>query len=78
MVILGDFNHLGAARYAASHGYAWLSKDVGPTLPTPLRGFRLDHVLSRGLPTGCCLDAGVVLEAQASDHKPVWVELPLP
>jgi len=78
VVMLGDFNHLGVARYAASHGYTWLSKDVGPTLPTPLRGFRFDHVLARGLPSGCCLEAGVVREAQASDHKPVWVALPLP
>jgi endonuclease/exonuclease/phosphatase family metal-dependent hydrolase len=78
VVVLGDFNHLGVARYAAAHGYTWLSKDVGPTLPTPLRGFRFDHVLVRGLATECCVVAGVVRDADASDHKPVWTALPLP
>jgi endonuclease/exonuclease/phosphatase family metal-dependent hydrolase len=78
VVMLGDFNHLGVARYAASHGYAWLSRDVGPSLPRPLRGFRFDHILTRGLPVACCVEAGVVREAKASDHKPVWAVLPLP
>jgi exonuclease III len=78
VVMLGDLNHLGVARHAASLGYDWLSKDVGPTLKTPLRGFRFDHILTRGLPTECCVEAGVVREAKASDHKPVWAALPLP
>jgi exonuclease III len=36
-----------------------------------------DHILVRGLPTGCCTEAGVVRDAKASDHRPVWAALPL-
>lgn len=77
VVIMGDFNNRGVARYAASHGYAWLTKDAGPSLPTPFRSFRFDHVLTRGLPVDCCVAAGVVRAAKASDHRPVWATLRL-
>jgi endonuclease/exonuclease/phosphatase family metal-dependent hydrolase len=78
VVLLGDFNHLGVARYAADHGYNWHTQDVGPSLGGPLLAFRFDHILTRGLPLPCCAEAGVERGAKASDHKPVWVALPLP
>src|SRR5262245_50224632 len=73
VVLLGDFNHLGVARYAAGHGYAWLTTGLPGSLGGPLHTFRFDHILARGLQQregrG---EAGVVRDAKASDHKPVW------
>lgn len=77
VVILGDFNSQRVARYAAASGYAWLTRAAGPSLPTPVLSFRFDHILSRGLAVDC-VSAGVVREAKASDHRPVWATLRLP
>lgn len=80
VVILGDFNSQGVARHAASRGYAWLTREAGPTLRRLGRSFDFDHILTRGLRADCCLSAGVVRDGpKASDHWPVWATLrPLP
>lgn len=75
-VILGDFNSKDVARQVELRGYAWLTRDVGPTLERFGRSFEYDHILVRGLPAHSRAFAGVVREGpRASDHWPVWATL---
>ena len=70
-VIAGDFNSKGLGQRLLSWGYAWPSREAGPST----RGFSFDHVFLRGLRIGEAR-AGVAREVQdASDHRPVWVEV---
>lgn len=75
-VILGDFNSKDVARQVELRGYAWLTRDVGPTLERFGRSFEYDHILIRGLPAHARAFAGVARDGpRASDHWPVWAML---
>jgi len=77
-IIGGDFNTVSkrgvrslVARFDEA-GFAHVSPRVVATVRRAGRGFTLDHVFARGLtPTV----SGVVHDAVASDHSPVWVTL---
>jgi endonuclease/exonuclease/phosphatase family metal-dependent hydrolase len=70
VIVGGDFNSRTLAARLANQGYAWLTRDIGPTW----KGFRFDHVLVRGLSP--LAEAGVAREVKdASDHHPAWVTL---
>jgi endonuclease/exonuclease/phosphatase family metal-dependent hydrolase len=67
VVVLGDFNRRGAARVFARAGFAWHTRQVGPTHHV----WSFDHVLSRGV--AGAWQAGAVRDAlRASDHRAVW------
>lgn len=80
LVIGGDFNTLTRRgvdivrermrRVGAEH----VSAGAGSTLRRGGRQFALDHVFARGVTP---LAAGVVDDATASDHQPLWVHLAL-
>jgi endonuclease/exonuclease/phosphatase family metal-dependent hydrolase len=82
VVIAGDFNSHGKVEELAEAGFAWVTRDVGPTtrfrlLGIGLAGLSYDHVLARGLrPIEGPGKAGVVADNRgASDHRPVWAVL---
>jgi len=74
----GDFNTVTPASRASLDerfrqvDMARVSEGAGETKSIGTVGFTLDHIYARGLYP---LDTGVVDEAEASDHKPVWVDL---
>jgi len=71
VVVAGDFNSRGLGERLAAKGYTWLTSQIGPTT----RRFSFDHVFVRGLPFQEAR-AGVARDVRdASDHRPVWVEL---
>jgi endonuclease/exonuclease/phosphatase (EEP) superfamily protein YafD len=75
VVIAGDLNSHGLGEQFVKGGYAWLTRNVGPTT-SEMGVLRLayDHVFAKGLaPFAPGPDAGVVRDnKKASDHKPVW------
>ena len=74
VVVGGDFNSHGIGRRLAADGYAWPTRDIGKST----RFFSFDHVFVKGLPLAGAI-AGVARDVtDASDHRPVWVELALP
>jgi endonuclease/exonuclease/phosphatase family metal-dependent hydrolase len=82
VVIAGDFNSHGKVEELAKAGFAWVTRDVGPTarfrlLGIGLAGLSYDHVLARQLRVAAEPAAvGVVADNRgASDHNPVWVVL---
>ena len=74
----GDFNTVTPASLASLDdrfrqvGMERVSEGAGETKSIGAVGFTLDHIYARGLSP---LATGVVSDAEASDHKPVWVEL---
>jgi endonuclease/exonuclease/phosphatase family metal-dependent hydrolase len=71
VVIAGDFNSKGLGERLVARGYAWPTRDVGATT----HGQSFDHVFVKGLQSAA-MRAGVVREVtDASDHRPVWVEI---
>ncbi len=71
VVIAGDFNSKSLGDRLVAAGYHWPTRDVGPST----RGLSFDHVFVRGLPFQETR-AGVAREVKdASDHRPVWVEI---
>ena len=74
----GDFNTVTPASRASLDerlrqvDMARVSEGAGETKSIGTVGFTLDHIYARGLYP---LATGVVDEAEASDHKPVWVDL---
>jgi endonuclease/exonuclease/phosphatase family metal-dependent hydrolase len=82
VVIAGDFNSHAKVEELVKAGFAWVTRDVGPTarfrlLGLPLFGLSYDHVLARGMQKAAGPGAtGVVADSRgASDHKPVWALL---
>ena len=78
LIVGGDFNTLtkrGAALVSERMlriGAARVSAGAGSTLRRGGREFVLDHIFARSLtPLGC----GVVSDVNASDHRPLWVQL---
>jgi endonuclease/exonuclease/phosphatase family metal-dependent hydrolase len=73
VLIGGDFNGYGIGKQVEQRGYAWLTREAGPSL----RSFSIDHVFLRGVP-GVVSRAGVADDVRdASDHRPVWVVIDL-
>jgi len=71
VVIAGDFNSKGLGQRLLAWGYSWPTREVGAST----HGFSFDHVFLRGLRIGEAR-AGVAREVtDASDHRPVWVEV---
>ncbi len=74
----GDFNTVTPASRASLDerfqqvGMLRVSEGAGETKSIGSVGFTLDHIYARGLYP---LATGVVDQAEASDHKPVWVDL---
>jgi endonuclease/exonuclease/phosphatase family metal-dependent hydrolase len=82
VVIAGDFNSHDKVEELAKAGFAWVTRDVGPTarfrlLGIDLAGLSYDHVLAKGLrPVAEPGATGVVSDNRgASDHNPVWAVL---
>jgi endonuclease/exonuclease/phosphatase family metal-dependent hydrolase len=82
VVIAGDFNSHDKVEELAKAGFAWVTRDVGPTarfrlLGIGLAGLSYDHVLAKGLrPVAEPGATGVVADNRgASDHSPVWAVL---
>jgi endonuclease/exonuclease/phosphatase family metal-dependent hydrolase len=71
VVVAGDFNSGSLGERMVAAGYRWLTRGIGHTT----RRFSFDHVFVRGLPVGESR-AGVARDVKdASDHRPVWVDL---
>ena len=71
VVIAGDFNSKGLGERLVARGYDWPTRNAGAST----RGFSYDHVFTRGLRL-TEVRAGVANEVRdASDHRPVWVDL---
>jgi endonuclease/exonuclease/phosphatase family metal-dependent hydrolase len=71
VLVAGDLNSQGLAKRLMAAGYNWLTPHVGPTT----RGYSFDHVFVKGLRLTESR-AGVARDVtDASDHRPVWVEL---
>ena len=78
IVIAGDFNSHGIGARFVDKGYAWLTKDVGPTVSAVgVLKLSYDHIFVKGLRAATDAPcAGVVSDNEnASDHHPVWAVL---
>jgi endonuclease/exonuclease/phosphatase family metal-dependent hydrolase len=74
VIVAGDFNNRDlVSRVFENAGFVWVTRDLGRTL----RFFRWDHVFARGLAAPIPSGRGVVTDNNgASDHLPVWADLP--
>jgi endonuclease/exonuclease/phosphatase family metal-dependent hydrolase len=71
VVVAGDLNSSGLGARLEADGYLWATRGVGPTV----RGFSFDHVFVKGLPFAEA-NAGAARDVKdASDHRPVFVDL---
>jgi endonuclease/exonuclease/phosphatase family metal-dependent hydrolase len=74
VVVAGDMNDYRIPEFFEAHGFLWANREAGAS--TWLLG--LDHVFVRGLaPSSRATRSGVEDPSGASDHKAVWVEMPL-
>jgi len=74
VVVAGDMNDFRIPEYFEAYGFQWANRGAGAS--TWLLG--LDHVFLRGLaPSSRAIRSGVEDPSGASDHKAVWVEVPL-
>jgi endonuclease/exonuclease/phosphatase family metal-dependent hydrolase len=74
VVVAGDLNNHEVGAEFEKEGFAWPTKDVGASV----HGFSFDHVFVRGLRFDRAV-AGVARDVKdASDHRPVWVDLRMP
>jgi len=78
VIIGGDFNTVTGGslenleeKFNRS-GYTRDTKGIGKTVKAWPFKFQADHIFSRGFQP---LDAGKVVESEASDHYPIWVKL---
>jgi endonuclease/exonuclease/phosphatase family metal-dependent hydrolase len=73
VIVAGDFNNrdrIGRAFRRA--GFTWVSERLGHTISF----FGWDHIFARGLPERGWR-SGIAPGNGASDHSPVWAELPI-
>lgn len=75
VVVAGDLNNRNqVGPLFEKAGYTWLTKDVGRTMAL----WSWDHIFTRGLAASGPGRVGTVREVRgASDHRPVWAEIPL-
>lgn len=72
VIVAGDFNSRGVLEVFAQEGYAWLTREVGPTISR----FSWDHVAVKGFRLKDCASVGAITTARnVSDHRPVWADL---
>jgi endonuclease/exonuclease/phosphatase family metal-dependent hydrolase len=80
VIVGGDFNTLTPASVSnlearfVEAGMQRMSPTSESTLAPPALGLTVDHIYARGMTAN---QAGVVEQARASDHLPVWVQLTL-
>jgi endonuclease/exonuclease/phosphatase (EEP) superfamily protein YafD len=76
VIVAGDFNNRDlVVRVFENADFTWITRGLGATL----RFFCWDHVFARGLEAPPPKGRGIVADNNgASDHLPVWVDLPLP
>jgi endonuclease/exonuclease/phosphatase family metal-dependent hydrolase len=73
VIVAGDFNNRDrVGRAFRRAGFTWVTERLGHTISF----FGWDHVFARGLPERGW-KAGVAPGNGASDHNPVWAELPI-
>lgn len=73
-VVAGDLNRKGIGRLFEEVGWQWPTRNVGPTHHV----WSFDHVLVRGFEAAPSRAGAVRAALRASDHRAVWVDLPLP
>ncbi len=76
-IIGGDFNSADVGAHIERAGYAWPSRRLPGTSRGLGRWFRFDHVFVRGAAAGGAFAAGIIEPQGASDHRAVWVRVPL-
>ncbi|MBI2403494.1 MAG: endonuclease/exonuclease/phosphatase family protein [Gemmatimonadetes bacterium] len=70
VVVGGDLNGVGVGDEFEACGFLWPTKDNAPTHHV----FTWDHIFLRGLVVRDSASTGVVEDdAEASDHRPVWI-----
>jgi endonuclease/exonuclease/phosphatase (EEP) superfamily protein YafD len=70
-VVAGDFNSWKLGNRLVADGYSWPTRTIGAST----HGQSFDHVFVKGLPV-VLLGAGVARDVDdASDHRPVFVDL---
>jgi len=75
LVVAGDMNDARVPEYFEAHGFQWANREAGGST---WWFFALDHVFLRGLDAfSGAIRSGVADPSGASDHRPVWVEVPL-
>lgn len=73
VLVAGDFNNRDVVAEAFQRaGFTWATGRVGHTISL----FSWDHVFLKGFGEGVSPKSGAVDNRGASDHRPVWVELP--
>jgi len=76
-IVGGDFNTVEAPALEETvelfekMGFEWSSEQVGATARFALIDVQSDHIFARGM---SAIRSGQISTAQASDHKPVWVQ----
>jgi endonuclease/exonuclease/phosphatase family metal-dependent hydrolase len=73
-ILGGDFNSETVPEVALTRGFVWPTRD----LPRTSILWTFDHILLKGLVPAGAAAFGVVTDARgASDHRPVWMRIPL-
>jgi endonuclease/exonuclease/phosphatase family metal-dependent hydrolase len=74
VVVAGDCNDRnGVVAAFQAAGFDWATRGAGHTIAW----LAWDHVFVRGLEVGAAFRTGAIDSHGASDHRAVWVELPL-
>jgi endonuclease/exonuclease/phosphatase family metal-dependent hydrolase len=75
VILGGDFNSETVPEVALDRGFTWPTR----RLPRTSVFWTFDHVLLKGLAPAGPAAFGVVSEVRgSSDHRPVWIRIPLP
>jgi len=78
VIIGGDFNTITPweqrvlVENMGEAGFAWVTVEAGPTVTEMGAGVTMDYIFARGMDLAA---AGVIPDAEVSDHLPLWVEL---
>jgi exonuclease III len=72
-IVVGLLEHGYVDAFRAAHGY--LNRERSWMYPNNKMGYRLDHVLARGLEVAACEYEHGWREARLSDHSAIWAEL---
>jgi endonuclease/exonuclease/phosphatase family metal-dependent hydrolase len=79
-IVGGDFNTIEAPALTATVGafgeraFEWASEDAGTTASFSVIDVQSDHIFTRGV---AVRGTGQIETANASDHKPIWVDVSL-
>jgi endonuclease/exonuclease/phosphatase family metal-dependent hydrolase len=75
-IVVGLLEHGYVDCFRAVHGY--LNRERSWMYPNNKMGYRLDHILARGLDVAACGYEHAWREARLSDHSAIWAELRAP